>query len=82
MEDLCQLSLKDLQLDYLDLYLVHTPLALTVGTRPTAITDDCKLGYDADHIGKVWEVRCYILLYRQLTIWLEVNTVNGQLRVE
>ena len=52
----CQLTLKNLQLDYLDLYLVHGPLALRAGTPFASMTDDDKLGYDPDMIARTWEV--------------------------
>ena len=55
----CQKSLKDLQLDYLDMYLVLWPVALRKGADRYNLTDDDKLGYDPEKIAKCWEVCCY-----------------------
>ena len=51
-----QLTLKNLQLDYLDLYLVHGPFALRKGAVFESMTDDDKLGYDPDRVARTWEV--------------------------
>ena len=53
----CQLTLKNLQLDYLDLYLIHWPLALEKGADLLNLKEEQKLGYDADREAKCWEVR-------------------------
>ena len=53
----CQQSLKNLQLDYVDLYSVMWPVSLrkgTVGVHDP--TDDDKLGYDPEKIANCWEV--------------------------
>ena len=52
----CQLTLKNLQLEYLDLYLIHWPQSLKKGTVIGKITEDQKLGYDGERTAKVWEV--------------------------
>ena len=52
----CQLTLKNLQLDYLDLYLVHFPLALEKGSDVFNLKDEQRLGYDPDREAKCWEV--------------------------
>ena len=52
----CQLSLKELQLDYLDLYLMHWPVYLRKGFTMGNLTDDDKLGYDPEKVSKVWSV--------------------------
>lgn len=52
----CQTSLKDLQLDCLDLYLMHWPVYLRKGFTPGNLTDDDKLGYDPDKVANVWSV--------------------------
>ena len=52
----CQLTLKNLQLDYLDLYLMHWPVALKKGSDLMEPKDDDFLGYDADGVAKTWAV--------------------------
>ena len=51
-----QLTLKNLQLDYLDLYLIHTPIAFRHGTNVATMQEEDKLGYDEARIAHVWEV--------------------------
>ncbi|XP_068696146.1 aldo-keto reductase family 1 member A1-like isoform X1 [Montipora foliosa] len=52
----CQTTLKNLQIDYLDLYLIHTPLAFTKDApmRPQCIADGV-LGYSSERIAKTWK---------------------------
>ena len=57
----CQLTLKNLQLDYLDLYLMHWPVALKKGTVISTMTEEDKLGYDADRVAKTWAVSLCVL---------------------
>ena len=57
----CQLTLKNLQLDYLDLYLVHWPVALKKGAVIATMTDDDQLGYDPDRFAKTWTVSAEFL---------------------
>ena len=47
-----------MQLDYLDLYLVHSPIALKkgAGKKFPNFEEDDKLGYDADRMAKTWQV--------------------------
>ncbi len=69
-ESACRLTLKNLQLDYLNLYLIHTPFSIRIGAPSdfTTLTDHDKLGYDADRIGKVWEVSvAFVLSYQTAT---------------
>ena len=51
-----QLTLKNLQLDYLDLYLIHGPMAFRHGVNITNIQEEDKLGYDEARVARVWEV--------------------------
>ena len=52
----CQATLKDLQLDYLDLYLVHSPASLKKGATFPNLAEEDKLNYDPDRMAKTWEV--------------------------
>ena len=53
----CRATLKDLQLDYLDLYLIHVPFALRKGSTFPNLSEEDKLGYTPEAIAKTWEVR-------------------------
>lgn len=57
IENACRLSLKNLQLDYLDLYLVHHPRAFRKGCVFANMTEEDKLGYDPERMAKIWKVR-------------------------
>jgi diketogulonate reductase-like aldo/keto reductase len=51
-----QKSLKKLQLDYLDLFLVYSPFAFShTVTDLKNIAEDDKLGYDECRVAGVWE---------------------------
>ena len=52
----CQESLKNLQLDYLDLYLVHTPIAMKKEAKFPGFTQDDILGYNPDTEADTWKV--------------------------
>ena len=53
-----QESLNKLQLDYLDLFLVHSPVAFShTVTDLTNIAEDDKLGYSERRMAGVWEVK-------------------------
>lgn len=52
----CQKTLKDLQLDYLDLYLVHLPYTIRKEAALLQSTDDDKLSYDPQRMATTWEV--------------------------
>ena len=53
----CELTLKNLQLDYLDLYLIHWPQALRKGVSLPDLTPDDRFGYNAEAMEKTWAVR-------------------------
>ena len=49
-------GLKDLGIDYLDLYLIHSPVTLKKGVSFPNIAEEFKLGYDPEVIAKTWAV--------------------------
>ncbi|XP_065775688.1 prostaglandin F synthase 1-like isoform X1 [Muntiacus reevesi] len=49
-------SLKSLQLDYVDLYLIHTPVALKPGEEILPTDEDGKLIFDFVDLCHTWEV--------------------------
>ena len=51
-----QLTLKNLQLDYLDLYLIHSPIAFRHGVTFMTMKEEDKYGYEEDRVARVWEV--------------------------
>ena len=53
----CQLTLKNLQLEYVDLYLMHWPVDLKKGSVISKLTEEDKLGYDPERVAKAWTVR-------------------------
>ena len=58
VEPACRLSLQNLQLDYLDLYLVHQVAGLKKDAPSdlSAVTDEHRLGYSPENMAKTWEV--------------------------
>ena len=53
----CELTLKNLQLDYLDLYLIHWPQDMKKGAQLATMTNEDKLGYDGDRMDETWKVQ-------------------------
>lgn len=52
----CQLTLKNLILDYLDLYLVHAPFRVAKGAGYPPLDKELLL-YNSDCMSKCWKVR-------------------------
>lgn len=52
----CQESLQYLQLDYLDLYLIHAPFAVRKTASFPNYTEEDKLCYTAEATSKTWAV--------------------------
>ena len=48
-----QLTLKNLQLDYLDLYLIHSPFAFRHGANFANLKEEDKLGYDESRVSGI-----------------------------
>ena len=73
-----QKSLEDLQLDYLDLYLVHGPMELKKGAfqRFPNFEEDDKLGYDADRMAKTWQVSQSVILHVYMHIQIMPHYVG------
>ena len=51
-----QLTLKNLQLDYLDLYLIHWSTRLTKTAQLGNLKEEDKLGYQPEFFSRAWEV--------------------------
>ena len=54
-----QESLQYLQLDYLDLYLIHSPFAIRKTANFPNLTEEDKLYYTAEATSKAWAVSTY-----------------------
>ena len=52
----CQETLQYLQVEYLDLYLIHAPFAIRKTAKFPNLTEEDKLYYSADAISKTWAV--------------------------
>lgn len=53
----CELTLRDLQLDHLDLYLIHWPARVRKGAVTGKMTKDDQMGYDEELMAQTWRVR-------------------------
>ena len=63
VEPAYRLTLKNLQLEYLDLYLVHNPFAFRKAAEKE--WDDAnKLGYDELRMSHTWQVRFAVIFLR------------------
>ena len=51
----CRETLSNLQLDCLDLFLIHWPITFKEGANDLNAPDDAKLGYSAERMAEVWE---------------------------
>ena len=51
----CRETLTSLQLDCLDLYLIHWPVVFKEGVTNFRVSDDVKLGYIPERIAECWE---------------------------
>lgn len=54
VEDACKATLKNLQLKYLDLYLIHMPFEIDKNIKEVSLNDNV-LAYDAKRIQEVWK---------------------------
>jgi len=62
----CLLTLHNLQLDYLDLYLIHTPFRIEHSSRSFPFPEEARLMYDEEKISKTWKVRFF---YKTINIF-------------
>ena len=57
VEPACRLTLTNLKLEYLDLYLVHNPFTLKkVSENENQWIDENKPGYNQEGMAKTWKV--------------------------
>ena len=73
----CELTLKNLQLDHLDLYLVHTPFRVRKeATYPYSEED--KFHYDPEFLGNTWNVNiCLNLAFFNVYYYVIVYGGSG-----
>jgi len=55
VENACRQSLKDLQLDYLDLYLIHSPVAFQRGDNKFPKDSDGKIIHANHDLCETWK---------------------------
>ncbi|XP_056373648.1 estradiol 17 beta-dehydrogenase 5-like isoform X3 [Hyla sarda] len=55
-------SLKDLQLDYMDLFIIHSPVEFQPGDNPMPKDENGKLIFHNTDIRDTWKVECHIFL--------------------
>ena len=58
-----ELTLKNLQIDYLDLYLIHVPFAFRRGTNFNSVQEEDKYGYVEEKIATAWKVSGSVSVY-------------------
>ncbi len=59
----CHAALRKLQMDYLDLYLIHWPVTIRKGAQAPNISDEDKLGYNPERVAATWAVRLFCVIY-------------------
>ena len=71
-----ELTLKNLQIDYLDLYLIHVPFAFRRGTNFNSVQEEEKYGYVEEKIATAWKVSGSVSVYILVCQLCQVSTVS------